>query len=389
MNKLSEVSCVILYNQAPCNYIILLTSNTHIQAEKRASRAEENALKANEKSMKADERARKAEENVKKAEEKSSNADERESKTLEKASKAETNIELAENRAAEAEAIAIKYEERASAAEGEAQMTIEKAEAAEVKAVAGVTSWIIQREEIDLTDNVLGTWGQHVVRIATFRGTDVAAKCLHHTILFPSNLQLFEREMNMAAVARHPNLVLFIGATMDKECIILTELMPYSLKELLEKGNLKNEQVLSVAMDVCRALNYLHLLQPEPIVHRYVNSTNVLLQPLNAGQWRAKLSDYVLANFLHQLFTPAGSSAYAAPESHLLQQSPKIDTFSYGMLLLEMTSWQFPELQRSDDILQSLTSSTWVTLITECTNIDPGARPDMTCILARLKNVVF
>lgn len=375
MNKLSEVSCVILYDQVSCNYIILLTSNAHIQAEKRASKAEENALKA-------DERARKAEE-------KGSNADERESKTLEKASNAERKVELAENRAAEAEARAIKAEERAFAAEGEAKMAIEKAADAEVKTVAGMTSWIIQREEIDLTDNVLGTWGQHVVRIAKFRGTDVAAKCLHHTVLFPCNLQLLEREMTIAAVARHPNLVLFIGATMDKECIILTELMPYSLREVLEKWNVSNEQVLSVAIDVCRALNYLHLLQPEPIVHRYVSSTNVLLQSLNAGQWRAKLSDYVLANFIHQLFTPAGSSAYAAPESHLLQQSPKMDTFSYGMLLLEMTSRQFPELQRREDILQSLTSSTWVTLITECTNIDPGARPDMTCILARLKNVVF
>ena len=268
-------------------------------------------------------------------------------------------------------------------------MALDRAAAAEERAEA---SWIVQREEIELTANVLGTGDRCVVRAAKFRGIDVAAKHLHHTVLFPYSLQLFKREMNLAVMARHPNLALFIGATVDKECIILTELMPYSLKEILENGKMSKEHVLSVAMDVCKALNYLHLTQPVPIVHRYVSSANVLLQPLNPGKWRAKLSDYVSINFINQLLTaaPARSNAYAAPESdHPSQQTPKLDTFSYGMLLLEMTSGQYPDLQKREALLQSLTPSPWVTLIAECTTNDPGVRPDMTCILDRLNNVAY
>ena len=245
----------------------------------------------------------------------------------------------------------------------------------------------MQREEIDLTDKALGVGGWGIVRAARFRGLDVAAKYLHHMILSSYNLQLFKREMNMAAMTRHPNLVQFIGATVDKECIILTELMPHSLREILENGNLSNEQVLSVAMDVCRALSYLHSMRPVPIVHRDVSSANVLLEPLRDEKWRAKLSDYGSANFVRQISTAApGSIAYAAPESlQPSQQSPKMDTFSYGVLLLEMTTKQFPDLQRREALLQSLTSSAWVKLITVCISNDPGTRPDMTSILARLK----
>lgn len=340
--------------------------------------------------MWTEERARKAEREAEVAKNRAAEQEARAIKAEERAYKAEREAELAKNRVAEQEARAIKAEESASAAECEAQMFKERAAAAEEKAVTVGPSWIVQREEIDLTDKALGTGGWGVVRAAKFRGLDVAAKHLHHTILSSYNLQLFKREMSIAAMARHPNLVLFIGATVGKECIILTELMPYSLREILEIVNLSNEQVLSVAMDVCRALNYLHSMRPVPIVHRDVSSANVLLESLSAGKWRAKLSDYGSANFVRQISTVVpGSIAYAAPESlQPSQQSPKMDTFSYGVLLLEMTTKQFPDMQRRVALLQSLSPSAWVTLITVCISNDPGTRPDMTSILARLKAVV-
>ena len=71
--------------------------------------------------------------------------------------------------------------------------------------------------------------GRASVRVAHFRGQCVAAKFLH-------NIRLFIREMNMAAQARHPNLLQFIGATMDDTPIILTEFMLTSLRRILEQG---------------------------------------------------------------------------------------------------------------------------------------------------------
>ena len=53
----------------------------------------------------------------------------------------------------------------------------------------------------------------------------MAAKCLHTLIVSDYNRQLFVREMSIAARVRHPNLVQFIGAMMEGEPIILTELL--------------------------------------------------------------------------------------------------------------------------------------------------------------------
>ena len=44
----------------------------------------------------------------------------------------------------------------------------------------------------------------------------------------------FSREMTIAAKIRHPNLLLFIGATREGEAVILTELMPTSLRRELQ-----------------------------------------------------------------------------------------------------------------------------------------------------------
>ena len=100
----------------------------------------------------------------------------------------------------------------------------------------------------------------------------------------------------------------------------------------------------AIGLDVARGLNYLHLVQPDSVVHRDISSANVLLEQLTLGNWRAKLTDYGSVNLLRQLHTEnPGSPAYAAPEAsnpHL--QSPKMDIYSFGALLLEMLTGQLP-----------------------------------------------
>ena len=134
---------------------------------------------------------------------------------------------------------------------------------------------------MELTDEVLGkgAWGE--VKVAKFRGLRVATKVLHDVIISEYNQQLFAREMAIAAKIRHPNLLLFIGATREGEAIILTELMPTSLRRELEKKGVPRVQITSIAQDVACALCYLHQWRPSPIIHRDM-SANVL-----AG-WRAK-----------------------------------------------------------------------------------------------------
>ena len=80
-----------------------------------------------------------------------------------------------------------------------------------------IPTWVVKKEDIIISDKELGRGGWGVVKAARFCGLEVAAKLLHGTILSPYNQQLFKREMNISALVRLPNALLFIGATMDQE----------------------------------------------------------------------------------------------------------------------------------------------------------------------------
>ena len=136
-----------------------------------------------------------------------------------------------------------------------------------------------------------------MVLVAEFRSLRCAAKHMHKLIISDYNRHLFVREMNIAARVHHPNLVQFIGATVEREPIILMELMACSLRSILEKKPLNPAQIHTIGLDVARAINYLHLMRPDPVIHRDVSSANVLLNSIPNNQWIAKLSDYGSANF--------------------------------------------------------------------------------------------
>ena len=251
------------------------------------------------------------------------------------------------------------------------------------------SSWIVNREEITTTQVVLGKGGWGEVKVAHFRGLKVAAKCLHEVIISPYNMSAFSREMNIASKIRHPNLLQFIGATTEGNPIILTELMPTSLRKELESGGLAYPAILSISVDVACALNYLHLFKPDPILHRDVSSANVLLQPMGGG-WRAKVSDYGSANLqpLARTNTP-GNPVYSAPESfNPREHSPAMDVFSYGVLLIEMMVCQFPEKEKRKDHIEAITRPTLKDLIQRCLLENYRRRPTMADIIKELNESI-
>ena len=188
-----------------------------------------------------------------------------------------------------------------------------------------------------MTEQILGRGGWGEVKVATFRGLHVAAKCLHELIISQYNISVFAREMSIAAKVRHPNLLQFIGATRVGSPIILCELMPTSLRKELETGPLTRPQIVKVSQDVSSALNYLHLWKPHPILHRDVSSPNVLLEPSGSGQWKGKLSDYGSANLAQNISSASvgpGNPFYSAPEAQFPDNhSPAMDVYSFGVLL--------------------------------------------------------
>ena len=185
--------------------------------------------------------------------------------------------------------------------------------------------WVISRNEIQMTENCLGRGGWGSVNEGTYCGCTVAVKQIHDLILSRHNRLLFEREMNIASACRHPCLLQFIGATNDEGSpLFVTELMEKSLRALFEERPLSETEIRVISLDVARALNYLHQKKPSPIIHRDVNSANVLLWR-QGDQWRGKVSDYGTANFMQQTMTVApGASIYCAPEALSSNQTPKV-----------------------------------------------------------------
>ena len=369
-------------------------------SDERATAAEERATTAEERENTADERATAAEERANTADKKATAAEERTNTATERANTAEERASVAEEAVQDTQGTIQDLQERLAHTEHrmhelerEANRRAQEADQRTTEAkrrllVEDQPSWAIDREEIQFTGEELGKGGWAEVKVAKFRAVRVAAMCLHSQIISPYNRDLFIREMNMAARVRHPNLLLFVGATLKGELIILTELMPTSLRAILQPGKpLTQQHLFSIACDIAKALNYLHQMTPDPIIHRDVSTANVLLDYHGCNSnWKAKLSDYGSANFLRQLETAGpGNPTYAAPEANIpAQQSNKMDIFSFGVLLVEMYTAQFPDTAARERLIHSIGEPSLVRLIRECIAEDKDRRPSATKLVTWL-----
>ena len=352
------------------------------EAEARAQESTQAVTQAEQRATQSDQRATQAEQRATQA---VTQAEQRATQSDQRATQAEAGAHFLQQQNEEMAVRVRQAEQAAREAQERARMTEQRAQRLETR--GHDQFWVVNREEIQLTDQELGRGGWAVVRVAKFRGLRVAAKCLHTLIVSDYNRQLFVREMSIAARVRHPNLVQFIGAIMEGEPIILTELMATSLRAVLERRPFNPAQTTSISLDVARALNYLHLMHPDSIIHRDISSANVLLEPGPNNSWRAKVSDYGSANFLQQLRTAGpGNPTYAAPEADIpSQQSPKMDVYSYGVLLLEMCSRRFPNPEECEALLQRVQQPVMVALIQQCMEREPMRRPTMSDIIRQLE----
>lgn len=247
---------------------------------------------------------------------------------------------------------------------------------------------IIDEKEVEMTDEELGKGSYGLVKVGIFRGLKVAVKSLHEKIASEYNESHFKREMGIASLLHHPNLVQFIGAKIGCNPLILTELMTTSLYKERKRCRLSKPQILDIAIQVALALNYLHLQKPRPLIHRDISSPNVLLDPKGAGLFKAKVSDYgsfVLAQ--ESCTVLPGNPRYSAkeardPEKH----GPAMDVYSYCILVMEMTIDEMPESTIAERKKQ-ISCVTWTPmkiLIKNGTKDDFENRPSMAEILDHL-----
>ena len=201
----------------------------------------------------------------------------------------------------------------------------------------------------------LGTGSYGAVYKAMCDDLPCAGKILHPT-LFQFNdpgtmgvMKRFEQECSFLSAVRHPNIVQYLGVHQDPGTqlpVLLMELMDESLTQFLEQSQelLPYHTQVDICHDIALALAYLH---SNGIIHRDLSSNNVLL----IGRNKAKVTDFGMAKFFdtsRTSMTPLtvcpGTLAYMSPEA--LQDQPvytkKLDTFSFGVLDIQIITRQFP-----------------------------------------------
>ncbi|KAF6147217.1 hypothetical protein GIB67_039347 [Kingdonia uniflora] len=141
----------------------------------------------------------------------------------------------------------------------------------------------------------------------------------------------------------HPNLVTLYGWCLyGAEKLLVYEYMEGgSLEDLLsDRTRLTWRKRINVAIDVARALMFLHHECYPSIVHRDVKASNVLLD----REGKARVTDFGLARVVgagesHVSTVVAGTIGYVAPEYGLTwQATTKGDVYSYGILAMELAT---------------------------------------------------
>ena len=244
--------------------------------------------------------------------------------------------------------------------------------------------WNIPREDIIFTGPEIGSGGLATVSKADYGGVQIAVKKFHNQNICHLSEEQFRRELQLIASIRHPNLVQFIGATIHGDKMIFLELMPTSLKQQLEKENYFQPNIVKcISLGIIKALNYLHRMQPDAIIHRDISSANVLLEPMLPPQhWRAKVTDYGFFNSVYQLHI---ETAYSAPEAIVSnEQSPKIDIYSFGILMLQMLTGQLLPLEKRPILFRQIYHKQLLHLVKKCLRLSSLERPSADDIIIEL-----
>ncbi|XP_074381548.1 putative LRR receptor-like serine/threonine-protein kinase At1g74360 [Apium graveolens] len=141
----------------------------------------------------------------------------------------------------------------------------------------------------------------------------------------------------------HPNLVTLYGWCLDgsEKLLVYEYMVGGSLEELIsDRTRLTWRRRIDIALDVARALVFLHHECFPLIVHRDVKASNVLLDK----DGKARVTDFGLARVVdaggsHVSTMVAGTVGYVAPEyGQTWQATTKGDVYSYGVLVMELAT---------------------------------------------------
>ncbi|MED6132835.1 hypothetical protein PIB30_022619 [Stylosanthes scabra] len=217
----------------------------------------------------------------------------------------------------------------------------------------------------------------------------------------------FKNEIVLLCQLQHPNLMPLTGFCIERnELIIVYEYMTNgSLLDHLHHVNhdsLSWKRRLQICIGVARVLHYLHTGAKQPVIHRHIKTSNILLD----DQWEPKVSGFSLSKRVHLSISKSlirvesdirGTFGYIDPEyARTGVLTEKSDVFSFGVVLLEVVSTRTMQKERlyrqihsmrsyAEEIVDPVLKSkidpdcwkTFVDITERCLSEDGRERPDM------------
>ncbi len=193
---------------------------------------------------------------------------------------------------------------------------------------------------------VLGRGGMgcvYKVRDRMLKGRLLAVKELHPGRLPPDKAReavaQFQTEARILMRFSHPNLpkVSDYFTEAGAYYIVMEYIRGKTLEKLLDarRGRPVDERLaLSWALQICRAMHFLSVQQPRPVVFRDLKPSNIMINAIG----RVKLIDFGIARFFKEDRIEDtyvyGTPGYAAPEQYGMGQTDvRSDIFSLGATL--------------------------------------------------------
>lgn len=177
----------------------------------------------------------------------------------------------------------------------------------------------------------------------------VALKILAHDEMDSGFLERFTREAQTLARLHHPHIVAIhdFGEREGLFFFIMELVDGSTLRELMRKGTLPPEPVLTIVPPICEALHFAH---ENGVVHRDIKPENILVD----RQGKVKVADFGIARLggtdplLKEPLTGegqvVGTAHYMAPEQ---VEKPgevdhRVDIYALGVVIYEMLTGELP-----------------------------------------------